>query len=220
MKKFNTNSSIFTKKILSPFIAIALLFTLVNPSSVIKVKAATNYWTDTGEYDTSWYGDGSASEYTITSPAQLAGLAVLNNGLNSVAAVDFTGKTIKLDSNIDLTNNEWKAIGLYIDGTNDKPFKGTFDGQNHTISGIYIYKSGTTTSDKFQGLFGHSTGTIKNVGVITSYSIHYTKLYDNDQAGGHGHFSLSKTRLTPPPPGGTPGSFWPPGVCYRQLPSF
>ena len=35
-----------------------------------------------------------------------------------------------------------------------RPFKGTFDGQNHTISGIRISKTGQADSDKCQGLFG------------------------------------------------------------------
>ena len=46
-----------------------------------------------------------------------------------------------------------------------RPFKGTFDGQNHSISGIRISKNGRTDSDKCQGLFGfvYTSGTVRNV---------------------------------------------------------
>lgn len=169
MKNQKITATIFTKKILLAFLTIALLFTFVNPLSVIEVKANGDLnWTDSGNYDTSWYGDGSASEYFINSPEKLAGLAVLNNGLNGVTAVDFTDKTIMLGSNIDLTGKDWTAIGTYIDVTTNIPFIGTFDGDGHTISGIYINKTGTEMTDCYQGLFGYSKGTIKNVGVINS----------------------------------------------------
>ena len=56
-------------------------------------------------------------------------------------------------------NEEWKPIGLYPmenltpDAQTNKPFKGTFDGRNHEINGMYI-----NTTDKVQGLFGLVTG--------------------------------------------------------------
>ena len=44
-------------------------------------------------------------------------------------------------------------------------YTGTFDGQEHTISGLYFNDTKTT----YVGLFGWSDGTIKNVGVVDSY---------------------------------------------------
>lgn len=57
------------------------------------------------------------------------------------AGMTYEGLTIKLTANIDLSsvldkNYGWKPIGLKI--TNGPVFKGTFDGQNHTISGLII----------------------------------------------------------------------------------
>lgn len=53
---------------------------------------------------TEWYtGDGD--EYTISSAADLAGLAQLVNGGTS-----FQKKTIKLGENIDLEGKEWTPI--------------------------------------------------------------------------------------------------------------
>jgi hypothetical protein len=54
---------------------------------------------------------------------------------------------------------QWTPIGNL-----SNPFQGTFDGQGHTISGIYI-----NNEDEFQGLFGENSGTIQNVGVVKSF---------------------------------------------------
>ena len=68
------------------------------------------------------------------------------------------------DITLDITK-EWEPIGYYpMESTtptdeDNKPFKGIFDGDNHTIEGINI-----NTTDKVQGLFGVVvSGTIKNV---------------------------------------------------------
>ncbi len=56
---------------------------------------------------------------------------------------------------------EWTPIGE----DNDHEYTGTFDGQNHTISGLYVVPTGD-----YAGLFGYVLGgTIKNVGVVDSY---------------------------------------------------
>ncbi|MDD4816268.1 MAG: GLUG motif-containing protein, partial [Clostridia bacterium] len=56
----------------------------------------------------------------------------------------------------------WTAIGYDATG---KYFKGTFDGNNYTISGMYI-----NTTSGFQGLFGYSSGAkVQNVGVVNGY---------------------------------------------------
>lgn len=56
---------------------------------------------------------------------------------------------------------EWKPIG-----TSNNPFKGTFDGQGHTISGLYV-----NLKKNYVGLFGHvgKGGTVKNVTLADSY---------------------------------------------------
>lgn len=80
------------------------------------------------------------------------------------------GLTFKVTADIDLgatsdwndadgTENNFTAIGIYGAG-----FKGTFDGGNHTISGIRIYKDGDGDEDSYQGLFGFiDGGTVSNV---------------------------------------------------------
>jgi hypothetical protein len=74
--------------------------------------------------------------------------------------------TIKLADNVVCSGFIWSRIG---DLTNS--FQGTFDGQGHTISGIYLDTSlNTEWRDFYQGLFGYANGgSINNVGVINSY---------------------------------------------------
>ena len=131
---------------------------------------ATGAWAQgsiwNGTADVSWY-NSSQSEFTITTAEQLAGLAQLVNGGNGMS-----GKTITLGNDIMLNNtanwqnwattapaNTWTAIG-----TSSYSFLGTFDGAGHVVNGVYI----NTTSD-YQGLFGYSSGPIKNLGVVASY---------------------------------------------------
>lgn len=67
-----------------------------------------------------------------------------------------TDINIILDKDIDLTNTKWTPIGT--DHSNS--YTGTFDGGNHTISGLTMMGS-----DEYAGLFGciGDGGTVKNV---------------------------------------------------------
>ena len=110
-------------------------------------------WTSTGNYSISWY-DNDKSEYHISTAKELAGLAYLvNNGYSN-----FKGKTVKLDADIVLDGKNWTTIG---DG-NNTDYKGSFDGQNHSISGIYIVSQGD--KQKYYGFFSYLSYTsVKNV---------------------------------------------------------
>ena len=132
-----------------------------------------------GTTDTQWYTEHESDEsYSISTAAELAGLAKLvNEGLDGTP-VTFSGKTITLTDdivlNVKVLNedgtlvadasalHEWTAIG-----TEQNWFAGTFDGGGHTISGVYIDEADSDC----QGLFGcvWNGGTIQNVGVVDSY---------------------------------------------------
>ena len=60
---------------------------------------------------------------------------------------------------------EWEPIGTSY--TDDKAYSGTFDGNKHTISGLYFNKP----TSHYVGLFGciGANGKISNVGVLDSY---------------------------------------------------
>lgn len=83
---------------------------------------------------------------------------------------DYDGVIVKLNKNLDLTQQEiqdmleeYGVTHLTI-GTKDRPFKGTFDGQNHTIEGL-VYEP-NIIKDPNSGLFSFTDGaTIKNLTV-------------------------------------------------------
>jgi hypothetical protein len=86
--------------------------------------------------------------YQLSTPQQLANFAgLVNAGQNEAKAV------LNADINLSevITNDSWTSIG-----TNDVPFKGEFDGQGFTISGIDY-----TATGQYNGLFGKlSTGAV------------------------------------------------------------
>ena len=83
----------------------------------------------------------------------------------NVAKNAFNGKTVKLAANIDLANAAWTPVGQ----TGATTFNGVFDGQNYTISNLYVNSEDKTGAYYSSGLFGwvetHSEGKghIKNV---------------------------------------------------------
>ena len=89
--------------------------------------------------------------YQIANAYNLASFAaVVNGGENDADAV----VTADIDLADVITSDAWTSIG-----TNDVPYKGTFDGQGHTIKNITY-----TAKGQYNGLFGKlSTGaTVKN----------------------------------------------------------
>jgi hypothetical protein len=131
------------------------------------------YWTSSGHYDISWYTvNPNLNTFTISTEAQLAGLAVLNNGLNGVSSVDFSGKTIDIAESLDFSAWLWTPIGTKL-----MPFKGNVSGVicdvsgkavscTHTIKGLH-----TNTTYDYQGLFGYVSGasTITDMGVVDGF---------------------------------------------------
>ena len=111
-----------------------------------------------------WSGSGESANdpYLIQYRSQLDLLASNVNGGNN-----YSGKYFKLVNDICYSHttawndanseeNNYTAIGIY----SQRPFKGIFDGNGHTVSGIRIYKP----NGDYQGLFGKvSAGTVKNV---------------------------------------------------------
>ena len=110
----------------------------------------------------------SNGAYVITSPAELAWLAASVNGTVSRAGEPktFLGETFVLDSDINLGGQLWTPIGQ---SSKISVFRGTFDGQGHTISGLKVQ------NEDGAGLFGYVSGNIKNLTIdgaeITSH--HY-----------------------------------------------
>ncbi len=155
-----------------------------------------------GAINTDWYfgAEEGATEFTINTVDELAGLAAIVNGTATMPVTTFAagseattvqdsfkGKTIKLGANIDLANSPWTPIGNAT-----YSFQGTFDGGNYIVSNLKITGNGSNA-----GLFGFTTnGEIKNltvenanvsgylnVGVVAGTP--YTSKYTNITVKGH-----------------------------------
>ena len=121
--------------------------------------------------DTSWY-TGNKTEYVLTTADQLVGLNVLRT--SSSGEITFEGVTIKLAC--DVIINEGTADEVMARGAANKIwrvpshskylFKGTLDGQGHTVTGVYIPMENTGISGMFGSLAGNAE--IKNLSVINS----------------------------------------------------
>lgn len=110
----------------------------------------------------------STAEESVVEISTLEQLKTFRDNVNNGVSADIN---VKLTGNINLEGNEsnqWTPIG----SDDTKPFKGNFDGNSCTISGLYI-----STDKDFQGLFGFVSSDkaeVKNLTVSGSV------------AGGHG----------------------------------
>lgn len=123
---------------------VDITFTFVADTGLVTVtKSGTTFYLGTGIKGTDC---GSSSNTNFDTAAGTVGTYYGSN-----TPTDIGSDTIGL--------NTWTPIS-----NAPNHFDGTFDGQGHTVSGVYL----NNTLD-FQGLFGYVTGTVKNVGVANSY---------------------------------------------------
>lgn len=130
---------------------------------------------DFPEADSSWY-DASLTVYDISTPAQLAYFGRLLNEKN----VSFSGKTVRLTADIIWNEGTASETGFLPASEENKvirwnpmgratspgsPFMGTFDGQGHSISGLYISKDENNVG--FFNVVKNST--VKNLSIVNSY---------------------------------------------------
>ena len=186
--------------------ALALLVILAMMIPCLPVVASADV---TAELD--WYNEGNGvnGEFIIDSVEDLAGFMSLRS------TETFVGKTVKLGRDIHwnenaevntttgeftlpegATKNVWSSFG-----TSSNPFKGIFDGQGHTIYGLY--------SSNGPGFFNYVQGTLdapaeiknvrfencllqgsseKYVGVVASRLLAYT-IVENVVVSGCGAYS-------------------------------
>jgi len=135
-------------------------------------EQASGNWTD--------YASAAVTEsngiYDIYNAAQLAWVAKQSMGGTSDTTYGFSGKTIRLRANIDLSAHYWVPIGGYksdLTYSTNYSFDGSFNGNGYIISGLIIPAN---TEFKNVGLFGYAKGGtfsnvgLKNVSVTSSYS--------------------------------------------------
>lgn len=113
--------------------------------------------------DLSWY-DENSDEYTITTLQQLYGFNLLCDNEHDY----FEGKTVKLGADITMNKGDADAWGEKAPANTWVPtnFKGIFDGQGHTIRGVYVKSEGAYT-----GFFAtlQAGSVVKNVNLENSY---------------------------------------------------
>lgn len=125
----------------------------------------TLYYGTQEDFVSAWYTSVTDDKYTIRTAEELAYFAQLVNGGDA-----FFEKTVTLARDIDLSavchpadeesgiaEASWTPIG----NTNQATFRGTFDGQSHTVSEIYINNDFSVF-----GLFGY----VKN-GEVTALTV-------------------------------------------------
>ena len=134
---------------------------------------------NTNKYDMD--GDGSKDEvYEISNAGQLYWFAGLVNGTLSDVAQNASANAV-LTADIVVNKNVLKPDGTLNEGTfkewtpittSASPYTGIFEGQNHTISGLYFKQENTSEV----GFFGYNRGEISNVGILDSYFCGYSQV--------------------------------------------
>lgn len=143
-----------------------------------------------------WYTkDKDVKKFTISSAADLLGLAQLVNGeaketaedgtTKNIGAINFSDCEIVLANDIDLSNVCYPADESGADEVNWTPigndashaFAGKFDGNGYTIEKLYINESSVwaVRTSLYKGLFGNNSGVIQNVIVKGDVTINNTK---------------------------------------------
>ena len=170
------------KKVLSLVICVAILTTMALPGMFASANSVS-VWDGNPIGSYSWFVSEDVREAIvnggtihITDASQLAMLAYI--GGKGIDLYDYTkdqltfeGVTFILDTDIDLNNKPWSPICSH---NSTQPFKGTFDGNGHTIKNMYgpsdssegMYADNRNPNGKkIFGLFGYMIGTVKNLKV-------------------------------------------------------
>ena len=146
-----------TRSILSVLLAALLLVTSTPLTPAFAGEGAVSLQSESGE-GRALTGDGTANDpYKIATAEELWDFAKLVNGGKTTANAVLT-------DDINLSDKSWTPIGTSYANA----YTGTFNGDGHTISGLYIDSSDTD----YQGLFGYvgSEGTVQNLSVSGTVS--------------------------------------------------
>lgn len=118
-------------------------------------------------------GKGLTSEnpILIESGAQLAYLAQQVNLGITAGGSDYDGLFFKMTTNIDLGNHEWIPIGWHVTNSNNRYFRGKFNGGRHVITNLTISNPDASVYSTCS-LFGAvGKGWIMNLGIGEGSSI-------------------------------------------------
>lgn len=164
MRKMNN-----ANRLLSVLLSICLMLSMVSPFHAYAEGALSSTTID----GVSYYQIGTADDL-------YAFMEMVNGGAtgaNAILTADIVvNENLLVDGALASgTFREWFPIGYWYDtdGNGDYEdviFKGIFDGNNHTISGLYF----NNLKQSFVGLVGQNGGTVRNLGIVDSYINSYT----------------------------------------------
>ena len=126
-----------------------------------------NYVPDNGFVeDTIVNGNDSTFHVTISNKEGLAWLISYVNGTDSVAPHNMSNLVVDLEADVDMSEFGWVPIGFKGEVVDSiSPFRGTFNGNGHTIEGINVLVYGEGIKGVLDyGLFGLlDGGTVRDV---------------------------------------------------------
>ena len=127
------------------------------------------YWADTVTEQPEGYVIDAEGNVEISSPEGLAWLSCVVNGLNGCEPDNFDGRTVRLMANLNLEET-YGLMNLVPIGNREHRFMGSFDGQNHSIDGLFILNSLGEEMRMDMGLFGYLYhGTVKNLSLNSGF---------------------------------------------------
>ena len=170
---------------------------IIDGDTLVMPAANTTIGLDTDLTLIPWAGSGTETDpYVIKYTSQLDQLADSVNNGNAYKdtyfqlGADLTyNHTTKWDDAAS-TENNYTPIGYYINSVWNRPFRGHFDGKNHTISGIRIYAGGSDTKvDDNKGIFG----CISKNAVVTGITLNDARIVGYSRVGGIVGFNDGET---------------------------
>ncbi|SJZ88046.1 The GLUG motif-containing protein [Trichlorobacter thiogenes] len=130
----------------------------LNNGAKVSLSAGPNFFTKQGSNaETSWTVITSLGSAGSTTGTDLQGISGALSG-NYVLGADIDAS----DTTTWNSNGSGGYYGFAPIGNDSTSFSGSFNGLGHTISNLYINRSGATNLS----LFGSNTGSISNVGVV------------------------------------------------------
>ena len=127
------------------------------------------YWADVVTEQPEGYVVDAEGNVEIYTPEGLAWLSCVVNGLNGCEPDNFDGRTVRLMADLNLEET-YGLMNLVPIGNREHRFMGTFDGQDHSIDGLFILNSLGEEMRMDMGLFGYLYhGTVKNLSLNSGF---------------------------------------------------
>ena len=116
-------------------------------------------------------GGGTTTNWTVITDLGVEGDATVAPGVMTLQGMN-TGLAGNYVLGTDIAasgTSTWNTNAGFVPvGANGSSFTGSFDGLGHTVTGLTINRQVNVAGNFYQGLFGYSTGSLRNVGMLNS----------------------------------------------------